>query len=113
MVLNKKYPFDYKNVFVQMNQQESNEWRKKFKITPSESCIEFLSKLFEVIPSKRITARLALDLQWLNIPENIVSKRDEKDDIKEEVNNYYKRLYQDQITQQAQSKSKSVESITT
>lgn len=106
MMLNKKYPFDYKNVFIQMNQQEGSEWRKKFKITPSEACIEFLSKFFEIIPQKRITVRAALDLSWLQIPENVATKRDEKDDIKEEI----KRLYQDNQDQLIQVMSRSVDS---
>lgn len=112
MMLNKKYPFDYKNVFVQMNQQESSEWRKKFKFTPSAACLEFLSKIFEIVPSKRITARDALDQPWLNIPENVASKRDDKDDIKEDVLQYYKRLYQDNQADQpvTPQQSRSVES---
>lgn len=106
MMLNKKYPFDYKNVFIQMNQQEGSEWRKKFKITPTEECVDFLSKFFEISPAKRTTARSALDLPWLNIPENAAGKRDEKDDIREEI----KRLYQDNQEQLVQALSRSVES---
>lgn len=106
MILNKKYPFDYKNVFVQMNQQEGSEWRKKFKITPSDSCVDFLSKFFEISPGKRISARSALDLPWIDIPENVPNKRDEKEEIKEEV----KRLYQDNQDQLVQVMSRSVES---
>lgn len=106
MILNKKYPFDYKNVFVQMNQQEGNEWKKKFKIVPSELCLDFLSKLFDITPAKRVTVRQALDLPWLNIPENVPSKREEKDDIKEEI----KKLYAENQEQIVQVLSKSVES---
>lgn len=83
MILNKRYPFDYKNVFVQMNQQEGNEWRKKFRVPPSDVCIDFLAKLFDITPSKRVTVRQALDHPWVAIPENTV--KEERDDIKEDI----------------------------
>lgn len=82
--MNRKYPFDYKDVWIQFDQQTKQAWKARWKDKSRVDAIDVIAKVF-VEPKQRINIRELLNFKWMQVTENTPTSRNEPEDIKESL----------------------------
>jgi serine/threonine protein kinase len=82
--MNRRYPFDYKDVWIQFDQQTKQLWRSRWKDKTKVDVIDMVGKMM-IEPKQRANVQELLNHKWLQIPENTPAIRVENEDIKESL----------------------------